>query len=146
MYQTAMVSLLWLCVGVGCRKELPEPAEPECKVGCCYPKVDVDFAAKLNGALLGSIGREYISLKEPVINVKLTNQDFFDKEIFFALVCELDQPAYTRFNARRMSEPGYQNQQYRIWGALYFDPYTTTFNPKTKAYVVKIDRIEKVNP
>jgi hypothetical protein len=140
LLRPAALSLLWLCVGLGCKKE-----ETLCEsVGCCMPRVEARIAAVLNGVLI-----DPLKLNTPFIIVR---DEVYDKVPFngkpsrigLLTMCSGDEEKLDAFVREQQLQPNYNPQQvYRLWGWVYDAVWIIPFIP-TPQYAVKIDRIEKM--
>lgn len=146
-FRTVTVGVLWLCMGASCQKD---PPAPKCDASCCFtdplPQYDL-FAARLDGALLSDIKEVYVVLKDPVFDVTLkdrTDLKDSEKSTRFLLACQKQATYLKELEAKLKADPNYAKQQYAVWGNVYWDFTSSTFNPYPKPYAVYIEKIERV--
>jgi cytosine/uracil/thiamine/allantoin permease len=141
LLRPAALSLLWLCVGLGCKKEEPEPlCETE---GCCAAAHTVSVAATLNGVLINRPGanRFFITVYDEVYDKKPFEGK--QKQITGLLLCDNQQKIVDEFiKEQQAKNPDFNpNQRYRVWGWAYYAVWQSSIAPE-RFYALKIKRME----
>ncbi|XWW44953.1 hypothetical protein JYG30_19775 [Fibrella sp. USSR17] len=145
LLRTMALSLLWLSVGLACKKEEPKP---ECATKDCCSQLETAIprlAARLNGVLVGRLTQDdpFLTLNELVYD----SEPFAGnpKKITLLFMCDGEQEKLATFAQQQANTPNYNlNQKFRIWGRIYEVDWLTTFIPD-REYALKIDRIEKMD-
>lgn len=138
------LSLLWLSMGLACKKEELEPA---CTTKDCCSQLETNIprlAARLTGASIGRLtpDKPFITLRE----VLYDSEPFAGqpKKITLLFLCDGMQDKLTAFAQEQAKAPNYNpNQEYRIWGRVYEVDWATTII-EDRDYALLIDRIEKM--
>lgn len=135
-------SLVWLLVGLGCKKEEPEPlCETE---GCCEPNIATRVAATLKGVLINplSLDRPYITVRDRVYDKRLFNNQ--QSQITYLELCAGEEEKLNVFIRQQQQLPDYKpEQEYKLWGWVYDAIWISPTFPGLPIYAIKIDRIEK---
>ena len=143
LLRSIALSLLWLSVGLACKKNEPEP---ECATKDCCSQLETNIprlAARLNGVSIGRITQDnpFLTLNEVVYDSEPFAGNL--KKITLLFMCDGEQEKLAAFAQQQAKASDYNsNQKYRIWGRIYEVDWLTTIIPD-REYALKIDRIEK---
>ena len=141
LLRSIALSLLWLSIGLACKKDEPEPL---CEaVGCCMPTIATRVAATLNGVLVDplAVDRPFIIVRDKVYDkLPFNNQP---SQIIMLTMCSEQEEKLDAFVRQQQKLSNYNpQQQYKLWGSVYEAVWIIPFIP-TPQYAIKIDRIEK---
>ncbi|AQG78233.1 hypothetical protein [Spirosoma montaniterrae] len=153
LFRMAVVGVLWLSMGVGCRKEEPDIDAPVfplvCNDGTCclaQPGRSYYHVADVNGAEMNirgglSPGVHFKELQPQKFNTTLPVQN--EKAYMKVMeICKLSLKNAGGVPLVPWDEP-VTTFPYRVWGKIYNDPNFATWDAKPVNYLY-IDRIEVI--
>lgn len=135
----AAVGVLWLCLGVGCRKDPPEPKSCNDGTCCMQDTRDYDYVEYLENAPADLGGPPFFSawgvgLKNPIP----TTSQFPARG---AQVCDLTLSKVVNLRQTATKDGVAGSYHYRIWGKVYGDRSQTLV--AIPIMYIYIDRIEE---
>ena len=140
LLRSIALNLLWLSVGLACKKEDIQACETE---GCCMKNITTRIAATLNGVLIDplAVDRPFMIVRDKVYDkLPFNNQP---SQIVMLTMCQEQEEKLDAFVRQQQKLPDYNpRQQYKLWGWVYEAVWIIPFIP-TPQYAIKIDRIEK---
>ena len=145
LLRSIALNLLWLSVGLACKKQEPEP---ECTSKDCCSQIETAIprlAARLSGVSIGKLksDKPFLTLNKVVYDSAPFAGQL--KKITLLFLCDGEQEKLTAFAQEQAKVPSYNpSQEYRIWGRIYEVDWLTTFI-EDREYALKIDRVEKIS-
>lgn len=146
VYRAAIVGVLWLCVGAGCRKDPPEPVS--CSDGtCCMGDMrPYDYVETIANAPADLYGKTLI-FKSPLPagnDPRWYNTTTGARLQATALgTCSLSDSKVAGLKWTYPLDGSQGPYRYRVWGKVYHDRDAQPIVPVPVLYIA-IDRIEEV--
>lgn len=127
LLRSIALSLLWLCIGLSCKKEEVAPCNPR---QCCG-NFEYRYVQNLEG-VRADIGLVGFYFKEPIM----------ERKGITACINQWNlMDTYERTSFPNDPDPQYK---YRVWGRVYQNLEVWNFGPPYEKLEVYVERIEKV--